>query len=84
MTWLLVMVGGAVGAPLRYLIDRRVSARSERRFPLGTLTANLLACALLGFVASSAGLSADAVSLLGVGVAGALARLAGWLRRIKP
>ena len=72
MTWLLVLAGGAVGAPLRYLIDQQVSARHDGRFAWGTLTANLVACALLGFVASYAGLSPDAVSLLGVGVAGAL------------
>jgi CrcB protein len=72
MTWTLVLLGGAVGAPLRYLIDQRVTARRSGRFPWGTLTANLLACALLGFVASLAGVSPDVVALLGTGVAGAL------------
>ncbi len=73
MTWVLVLVGGAVGAPVRYLVDRAVSARvREGRFPWGTLTANLLACALLGVVASSAGASPGAIALLGTGLAGAL------------
>ena len=71
MTWVLVLLGGAVGAPLRYLVDRWVSTR-DGRFPWGTLSANLLACALLGFVASAAGLSPEASGLLGIGVAGAL------------
>ena len=72
MTWVLVLLGGAVGAPLRYLVDQRVSAGRSGRFPWGTLTANLLACALLGFVASYAGASPEAVALLGTGAAGAL------------
>lgn len=72
MSWVLVLVGGAAGAPLRYLIDRRVSATRSGRFPWGTLTANLVACALLGFIASYAGLSPDVVALLGTGLAGAL------------
>ena len=72
MTWLLVLVGGAVGAPLRYLVDQQVSRGRQGRVPWGTLTANLLACALLGFVASYAGASPEAVALLGTGVAGAL------------
>ena len=72
MTWVLVIVGGAIGAPLRYLVDQRVSAGRHGRFPRGTLAANLVACALLGFVASYAGASPEAVALLGTGVAGAL------------
>lgn len=72
MTWLLVLAGGAVGAPLRYLLDQRVTAGRAGSFPWGTLTANLVACALLGFVASYAGASPEAVALLGTGVAGAL------------
>ena len=72
MTWALVVLGGAIGAPLRYLVDQRVSAGPHGRFPRGTLVANLLACARLGFVASYAGASPEAVALLGTGVAGAL------------
>lgn len=72
MTWALVVLGGAVGAPLRYVIDQQVSARRDNRFPWGTLLANLLACALLGFVTAYAGASPEAVALLGTGVAGAL------------
>jgi CrcB protein len=73
MTWGLVLLGGAVGAPLRYLVDRVVTTRvQEGRFPWGTLTANLLACALAGSVASYAGASPAVVALLGTGLAGAL------------
>ena len=45
-----VVLGAAFGAPLRYLIDRAVSARPQTVLPLGTLIANLIACLLLGFV----------------------------------
>lgn len=44
-----VVLGAAFGAPLRYLIDRAVSARSHTSLPMGTLLANLIACLLLGF-----------------------------------
>lgn len=70
MTWLLVVLGGAVGAAMRFLVAQAIP-RADR-FPVGTLTANLLACALLGFVASYAGASGDTVALLGTGLAGAL------------
>lgn len=49
---LLVFVGGAVGAPARYLLDLRVSGwaqrRWSRRIPVGTLVVNVLGCLILG------------------------------------
>ena len=48
MTWLLVVLGGMVGAPLRYLVDVAVTARVGPGFPFGTLVANVAACVLLG------------------------------------
>ena len=49
---LLVFVGGAVGAPARYLLDLRVSGwaqrRWSRRIPVGTLLVNVLGCLILG------------------------------------
>jgi fluoride exporter len=73
MTWLLVVLGGMVGAPLRYLVDVRVTARLGSGFPFGTLVANAGACVLLGLVAGF-GLAAEspAYILLGTGVAGAM------------
>lgn len=73
MTWLLVVLGGMVGAPLRYLVDLQVTGWFGSRFPSGTLVANAAGCLLLGLVAG-AGLAADAPAyvLLGTGVAGAL------------
>jgi fluoride exporter len=73
VTWLLVVLGGMVGAPLRYLIDVQVTARLGPGFPFGTLVANTTACLLLGLVAGL-GLAADspAYVLIGTGVAGAM------------
>lgn len=50
MSWLLVIVGALVGAPLRYLTDRIVQARHDSLFPWGTFTVNLAGCLLLGML----------------------------------
>lgn len=70
MTVLLVFVGGAVGAPSRYLLDRLIQARHGLRFPIGTLAVNTLGCLLLGAIAGVAGAPTWAVALLGTGFCG--------------
>ncbi|WP_431918812.1 fluoride efflux transporter CrcB [Nonomuraea jabiensis] len=71
MTVLLIVLGAALGAPLRYLADRAVQARHDTVFPWGTLTVNVAGSALLGFLAA---LPADgaAMALAGTGFCGAL------------
>ncbi|MEV4568080.1 fluoride efflux transporter CrcB [Nonomuraea sp. NPDC049419] len=71
MTVLLIVIGAAVGAPLRYLADRAVQARHETVFPWGTLSVNVAGSALLGFLAA---LPADGgvMALAGTGFCGAL------------
>jgi fluoride exporter len=73
VTWLLVALGGMIGAPARYLVDIRLTARLGTGFPVGTLVANAVACVLLGLVAGL-GLASDAPAyvLFGTGVAGAM------------
>jgi fluoride exporter len=67
MTALLVALGAAVGAPLRYLTGRALDAR----FPWGTLTVNLLGSALLGALVGAA-VDGHALALLGTGFCGGL------------
>lgn len=71
MTLLLVALGAAVGAPLRYLTDRAVQARHPSVFPWGTLTVNVVGSFVLGFLAA---LPADGwlTALAGTGFCGAL------------
>lgn len=51
MTVLMVAVGAAIGAPLRYFTDRFAQSRHDSVFPWGTHAANATACLLFGFVA---------------------------------
>jgi len=68
---LLVALGAAVGAPLRYLTDQWLRARRGAVFPWGTAVVNVTGSLLLGVLI---GLPAnDAVRLVvGTGVCGAL------------
>ncbi|MFC4147493.1 fluoride efflux transporter CrcB [Micromonospora mangrovi] len=71
MTVLLVALGAALGAPLRYLTDRAVQARHDSPFPWGTLTVNVVGSMLLGAVVALP--AAPAVTaLVGTGFCGAL------------
>jgi CrcB protein len=73
MTALLVMVGAAVGAPLRYLVDRFVQQRHDSVFPWGTCTVNIAGSAILGAIAGAgSALPAGVGALLGTGFCGAL------------
>ncbi|MFD1932307.1 MULTISPECIES: fluoride efflux transporter CrcB [Nonomuraea] len=75
MNWLLVLVGGAVGAPLRYLTDRAVQARHDTVFPWGTFAVNVVGSLILGVLAGAAlsGVAGPALQLLlGTGFCGAL------------
>ncbi|WP_459802925.1 fluoride efflux transporter CrcB [Herbidospora sp. RD11066] len=71
MPALLVAVGAAVGAPLRYLTDRLIQSHHDSVFPWGTFGVNLSGSALLGFLVA---LPADraVMALAGVGFCGAL------------
>ena len=73
MIWLLVIVGAAVGAPARYLIDRTIQSRHDTVFPWGTFTANMIGSFLLGLLATaSLHPSHELLALLGTGLCGAL------------
>lgn len=71
---LAVALGAAVGAPLRYHLDRAVQRHHDSVFPWGTLTVNIIGCFVLGVVVRGADLGAvgsGTLDLLGVGLCGA-------------
>ena len=73
MTMLLVALGAAFGAPLRYLIDRAVQARHDSVFPWGTFAVNVTGSGLLGgLTATAAHLPGPVLALAGTGLCGAL------------
>ncbi|MGB0101351.1 MAG: CrcB family protein [Nocardioides sp.] len=67
MTVLLVALGAAVGAPLRFVLATRL----DGRFPRGTFAVNVAGSLLLGLFSALA-LSKHEMALLGVGFCGGL------------
>lgn len=73
MTPVLVAVGAALGAPLRYWLGQRLDLST---WPRGTLLANTVGSLLLGVLVGRS-LDGDALALLGVGFCGALTTWSG-------
>jgi CrcB protein len=71
MTVLLVVLGAAVGAPLRYVVDRAVQGRHDSVFPWGTFAVNVAGSLILGVLAGAAA-ARPVLALLGTGLCGAL------------
>ncbi len=75
MTVALVVLGAAVGAPVRYLTDLVVQSRHDTVFPWGTFTVNVVGSFLLGAIGAAV-LVQDApawvLTLVGTGFCGAL------------
>ncbi|MFG3280652.1 fluoride efflux transporter CrcB [Streptomyces sp. NPDC048111] len=75
MNWLFVVVGAAIGAPLRFLTDLTVQKRHGGAFPWGTLTVNVAGCLVLGALtgAVTEGAASSQMQLfVGTGLCGAL------------
>jgi fluoride exporter len=73
MTAVLVFLGAAVGAPLRYLTDRLVQSRHDSLFPWGTFSVNLAGCLILGaLTGAGTALPGTVLALVGTGFCGAL------------
>jgi CrcB protein len=71
VTVLLVVLGAAVGAPTRYVVDGWLRARLGPGFPWATLLVNVAGSFLLGYLtALPAG--PEAAALVGTGFCGAL------------
>lgn len=88
--WLGVLVGAALGAPTRLLVDRRFIARFGLRFPHGTMTVNMVGCALLGLIMGyAARCIADGqpeplvfIAVAGTGFCGALTTFSGFAAQV--
>jgi CrcB protein len=66
--WAAVALGGLLGAPARYLVDRVLAARRPGGLlPIGTLLVNLSGSFLLGLL-TGLGLSGQLPSLVGAGI----------------
>jgi CrcB protein len=72
--WLAIAVAGAIGAPLRYLIDGAVSDRVLSQFPWGTFVVNMSGSFALGLITGLVlyhAFPADGRLIIGVGLIGA-------------
>jgi fluoride exporter len=73
VSFLFVALGAAVGAPLRYLVDRAVQGRHDSLFPWGTFTVNVTGSLILGVLTgAAAAIPGPVTQVLGTGLCGAL------------
>ena len=73
-TWLAIAGAGAVGAPLRYVVDATISNRYRPLFPFGTYVVNITGCFVLGCITGLAlyhSLAKTTVVIVGSGLVGA-------------
>ena len=83
-TVLLVAVGAAVGAPMRYVVERRLAGA----YPWGTWIVNVIGSAVLGAIAGylagqGSSTSATAVlALVGTGFCGSLTTFGGFAAQV--
>lgn len=75
MHWLVIAIGGAVGAMGRYAVNGWVYQLTDHRFPFGTFTVNVLGSFLMGIfyvlIVEKAALPPAARDLLMIGFLGA-------------
>lgn len=60
----LLMLGAAIGAPSRWLLDQRIQASHDSTFPWGTFTINVTGSLLLGFLLGAVELGHGTAQLL--------------------
>jgi CrcB protein len=72
VTALLVIAGAALGAPLRFLVDRWARENSSAGTTLGTLIVNVAGSFALGLIVGCPVLPRWVLPLVGVGFCGAL------------
>jgi CrcB protein len=72
--WVVTAIAGAIGAPLRYVIDGAVSNRAQTTFPFGTLAVNVSGSFILGLITGLVlyhAFPVDGRLIVGVGLIGA-------------
>jgi CrcB protein len=81
LTLLFVAIGGSLGAPARFAVDRFVNDRVEADFPLGTFIINISGSFVLGLLTGLAITGHMPVlvrALLGTGFCGAYTTFSTW------
>jgi len=76
-----VGLAAALGAVLRYVVDRLIESAHDTVFPFGTLTINLSGSFLLGLLTGLElhhGWNPEAVTVLGVGLLGGYTTFSTW------
>src|SRR3954469_22782309 len=74
LTVLLVALAGAVGAPLRYVVDAHINESVQSRFPWGTFVVNVLGSLAFGLLVGlqhDGHLAMRAATVAGTGFCGA-------------
>lgn len=79
--WLLVAAGGATGSVLRALLAYGLLNATPKAWPWGTLAANVLGCALLGWL-TARGMPPGTRALLAVGLCGGLTTFSTWVAEV--
>lgn len=54
MTYVYIVGGAVLGAPLRYFLQGRVQDATSSTLPLGTIVVNITGCLVIGFLATLA------------------------------
>ncbi|HEY5273139.1 MAG TPA: fluoride efflux transporter CrcB [Acidimicrobiales bacterium] len=78
---LCVAIGGLIGAPTRFLVDRLVADRVETDFPLGTLLINVSGSFVLGLLTGldlAGHMPLVVKALVGTGFCGAYTTFSTW------
>jgi CrcB protein len=78
LVWTGVVVIGGLGSTLRFLVDRLVTSRTDKAFPLGTLAVNLTGSMALGFVSGLAA-APDVTLLAGTAAVGSYTTFSTWM-----
>lgn len=76
--WAGVLLAGGAGAVCRFLVDRAVTSRLTRPFPLGTLVVNISGALLLGILGGVA-LSPHVALLAGTAFVGSYTTFSTWM-----